>query len=192
MPNREISTSDIVLDALRQDKKVFIPYIYSSKDNPKTKIMDMLRLRDEEDLRSLGPDAWGIPSLSANDVELRENAMGGFGLSDHLSQPKSSGSPGLDLIFMPGMAFDKLNHRLGHGKGFYDRYISRLHQKDSAESSSRTNPALGKLLVRTCGRVIRLKNFIVGLALREQLLPEGENVPVDDWDRQIDQLIISD
>ncbi|WP_423362904.1 peptidoglycan editing factor PgeF [Mycoplasma sp. P36-A1] len=29
----------------------------------------------------------------------------------------------LDLILVPAAAFDKKNERLGHGKGFYDRYI---------------------------------------------------------------------
>ncbi len=29
------------------------------------------------------------------------------------------------LILMPGVAFDKRNHRIGFGKGFYDRYLQR-------------------------------------------------------------------
>lgn len=35
----------------------------------------------------------------------------------------SSNSPGLDLILVPAVAFDASFNRLGHGKGFYDRYI---------------------------------------------------------------------
>lgn len=102
----------------------------------------MLRLKDESDLRGLKPDSWGIPSLSAEDVELRENALGGSGISR--SSSTSSAHPGLDLIFMPGMAFDKLNHRLGHGKGFYDKYISRLQQGGTDGSPTQSRPALGK------------------------------------------------
>lgn len=142
MPNREVSTTEIVLDALRKDKKVFIPYIYSSKEDPKSKVMDMLRLKDEADLQGLKPDAWGIPSLSPEGVEHRENALGGLGLSS--SVLTSSDRPEIDLIFMPGMAFDNLNHRLGHGKGFYDKYISRLQQRGPVDTQTKSPPTLSE------------------------------------------------
>lgn len=142
MPGREVSTNGIVIDALRKGKKVFIPYIHSCEGDPKSKIMDMLRLKDESDLQGLKPDSWGIPSLSADDIDLRENAIGGNGIS---SLPATSlVRSDLDLIFMPGMAFDKLNHRLGHGKGFYDKYISRLRQSGTDGTCTRSRPTLGK------------------------------------------------
>lgn len=33
----------------------------------------------------------------------------------------------IDLVIIPGRAFDKNGHRLGRGKGFYDRYLSNYY-----------------------------------------------------------------
>lgn len=33
----------------------------------------------------------------------------------------------LDLIFVPALAVDTNNYRLGYGKGFYDRFLLNLH-----------------------------------------------------------------
>lgn len=167
MPGGEISTSNIVRDALDQGKKVFIPYTYNpttSKENQPKSIMDMVELRSMADFESLQPDKWGIPTPNKDSISSRANCFGSVGITNGVSENISDG---LDLIVMPGMAFDVNYGRLGHGKGFYDYFLTRCHQ---------------------ASRMPRQ----VGLSLTEQLLPSNESVPMDSSDYRLDALVTGD
>ncbi|OAP57257.1 5-formyltetrahydrofolate cyclo-ligase [Fonsecaea erecta] len=172
MPGREVSTRDIVLHALDSGKSVFIPYLYAG-ETPKSKVMDMLQLQDKDDFHSLIPDGWGIPSLSKDSVGRRRNALGGIGILNDSVEGQQD-PPSLDLIFMPAVAFDHSHRRLGHGKGFYDRYLSKYKDTLSGSQSGRPMPLL------------------VGIALREQVLPPGETIPADEHDWTVDQIVVAD
>lgn len=128
MPEGEISTAAIVRDALKGGKQVFVPYTY--KTSPKGEgqpisIMDMVELRSIDDYESLKADNWGIPTPDGDTIEGRRNSFGGRGLSHHSTISSPGQESGLDLIVMPGMAFDSDLGRLGHGKGFYDYFLAR-------------------------------------------------------------------
>ncbi|XP_030174415.1 5-formyltetrahydrofolate cyclo-ligase, partial [Lynx canadensis] len=76
-----------------------------------------------------------------------------------------SSTGGLDLIFVPGLGFDKHGNRLGRGKGYYDSYLTRcLQQRDS-------------------------KPYTVALAFREQMCLW---VPVDEHDVRVDEVLYED
>lgn len=47
---------------------------------------------------------------------------GAFGVAEPLTEEKISVAE-LDLIIVPGIAFDLRGHRLGYGRGFYDRQL---------------------------------------------------------------------
>ena len=36
----------------------------------------------------------------------------------------------IDVVFVPLLAFDKLGHRVGYGKGFYDKFLNDDCRKD--------------------------------------------------------------
>ncbi|CEH13686.1 5-formyltetrahydrofolate cyclo-ligase [Ceraceosorus bombacis] len=123
--------------------------------------MRMLLLRDVQEYASLKPNAYGIRELGVEMARVREDALA------------SSTAP--DLILVPGVAFDVHANRLGHGKGYYDRYLAQLHKAARAR------------------RVAAEKEPIsVALSLSPQLLAEPQTVPTDENDRPLDAIVAPD
>ncbi|MCJ1283190.1 hypothetical protein MMC26_002517 [Xylographa opegraphella] len=175
MPSGEVSTRYIVENALRNGKQVFVPYLYNETfDDGKTfsAVMDMVSISSEADYNALPRDSWGIPTPDPASISTRVRSLSG---NSH-----SASSESLDMIVIPGVAFDQDRRRLGHGKGFYDFFLHRYHE------SLRFN-TFGQ------GNIENLKTpFLVGLALIEQLLPDGQTVPTTSTDWELDALIVGD
>ncbi|EEH41788.1 5-formyltetrahydrofolate cyclo-ligase [Paracoccidioides lutzii Pb01] len=188
MPSGEISTTAIVRDAFSRGKQVYVPYLYQSDPNTaatrdRASVMEMLALRSLEDYESLQPDKWGIPSLDASTIANRKNCLGGYGIPTTTTSQSSSTSTdaeaegtGLDLIVMPGIAFDEQLRRLGHGKGYYDHFINRLMKKGEVNVNE--------------GKTSTRRPYLVALALGEQLLPPDEKIPVAEHDCPVDALVV--
>lgn len=139
---KEIQTGSIIEDALAQQKRVFVPYVHSAQkpEGSETSVMEMLALKSTGDLHSFESDKWGIPSIPNDTAEQRDNCFGGLGLDG--GNTIGAATPGLDLIVVPGMAFDRLRGRLGHGRGYYDRFLGRC--KDMVDQGRlKTMPLLG-------------------------------------------------
>ncbi|KAF9439199.1 hypothetical protein BGZ76_009372 [Entomortierella beljakovae] len=99
----EICTGNIIRELLDQNKSCYIPRCRGD-------IMDMVKVESWEDFISLPKNNWNIPEPRD---EIRENVL--------------ETAHGLDLIVMPGLAFDTVGTRLGHGKGYYDKYILKVN-----------------------------------------------------------------
>jgi 5-formyltetrahydrofolate cyclo-ligase len=192
MPASEAQTDLLVKDALSSGKKVFVPFLYSPSQNPsdrgkKRKVMDMLRLNSLQEYDNLARDAWGIPSLSAESVNDKENAMGGTGLT--LVGDGTTGSEddlgGLDLVVVPAVAFDAQMNRLGHGAGFYDAFLARL-----CDQGKRPKPYLGKSILFMRSTYSTADAVQVGLCLAEQLLDQQHKIPTSDWDWKVDAVAV--
>ena len=203
MPSGEVSTLDIVRDALGKGKQVFVPYIYkleATPSAPRSSLMDMLALQSMEEFEALKPDNWGIPSLDESSIARRKNCLGGHGLSINQDSAVEAEGNGLDMVVMPGMAFDEGLRRLGHGKGYYDNFLQRLWSKEQ-ENTSRAprKPYLGKNkqsldmpVIYTLCPLLKNITLAVALALEEQLLPLTETVPVGDHDWPVDAVVVGD
>ncbi|KAF2774391.1 5-formyltetrahydrofolate cyclo-ligase [Teratosphaeria nubilosa] len=172
MPVGEAQTRSILRDALETGKKVYVPYIYKpeSEGSPsKRKVMDMLQLSSLSEYENLERDSWGIPTLPEEGIQERCNAMGGRGLTQGLDLGgRAEEYGGLDLIVVPGVAFDADGNRMGHGAGFYDSYLTRL-----------------------CGGWRRKRPFLVGLCLAEQVLERGR-ILMQEWDWRVDVVAVGD
>lgn len=94
----EINTKIIINKALNDGKKIYIP-----RSDYKTKLMEAVQIKS---LNELIEDSYGIlsPNLENEPIDPNE----------------------LDLIIIPGVAFDKNGGRIGYGAGFYDRYLKRI------------------------------------------------------------------
>ena len=96
----EVQTWRMIEQMLVRGKRVVVPVA-----QPRTK---RLRLSEVRDLaKDLAPGAFGVwePVRSAmRPVPVRA----------------------LDLVLVPGLAFDRQGHRLGHGHGYFDRFLARL------------------------------------------------------------------
>ena len=65
-----------------------------------------------------------IPTLISSMEDVHKGA---YGINEPFLDPdKSVLLKDLEVAVVPGLAFDKNNHRLGRGAGYYDRFLSTL------------------------------------------------------------------
>ncbi|KAH8113748.1 5-formyltetrahydrofolate cyclo-ligase [Phellopilus nigrolimitatus] len=151
----EVDTSEIAREILRKGKSLYVPKIASRKDRR----MDLLRVYDFGDLDSLPSGTWGIKEPDPEYDGRRRSSI-----FDDDAEP-------LDLILVPGVAFDTSLSRLGHGKGYYDFFINTYSKKKAQENSP-------------CPQLL-------ALSLRQQMLPLGQ-IPMAEHDRPMDAIVTSD
>lgn len=74
---------------------------------------------------------WVYPAVRGPDIEFRivrnhagDLEPGSFGILEPRPHLPAVEVADIDVFFCPGLAFDRRNHRLGRGKGFYDRMLA--------------------------------------------------------------------
>ena len=130
----EIDTINIINKALSDGKEIFVPRTIFD-----TKAMDAVKINSLENMKK---DKYGIPEPQGDIPCVDPNE--------------------LDLIVVPGVAFDNNGGRMGYGAGYYDRYFKKISNVK--------------------------KNTIKKLALAYEF-QIIDNVPMDKQDVKIDYII---
>ncbi|KAA1066860.1 5,10-methenyltetrahydrofolate synthetase [Puccinia graminis f. sp. tritici] len=123
MSSAELPTDSIIKNLLENSQKrnCFLPYIHypSEPADPKktgAHRMEMLELKSWADFQTgLVPVSFSSSSSSPQVFQFDPAKIAG--LENALPE-------GLDLILLPGLAFDRFGNRLGRGKGYYDEYLN--------------------------------------------------------------------
>lgn len=96
----EVQTWRLIEGMLAKGKRVVVPVAH-----PSTRRLQCCEIGDPN--TELAPGAYGVwEPLRALRRPVRADAI--------------------DLALVPGVAFDRLGRRLGHGLGYFDRWLSRL------------------------------------------------------------------
>jgi 5-formyltetrahydrofolate cyclo-ligase len=152
MPSGEIDTRGLVESIFRQNKRCFVPKVIDKKQ----RLMGMYEVKTLDDIHKLPSGVWGIPEPSDDTLSARTEARD---------------CAELDMIIMPGLAFDDSNLRMGHGGGFYDRYLQSMRKARATRDQSMPH--------------------LLGIALQPQRCEAGV-IPIDDTDHPVDRVVFPD
>ena len=138
----EVNTHQLIDDLVAEGKTVLLPKVLDTTT---------MELRLYTGPHDLAPGPFGILEPSGSQYSPSSFLL-----------PPSSKTSSIDVALIPGVAFDALGHRLGRGRGYYDRFLS------------------------TMGTVPSVRPRLLGLCFDFQKVP---SVPVDPTDIPVNQVI---
>lgn len=129
---------------MTEGKRVFVPKVHGRR-------MSMLEIYSVSEIENFPRTKWGIPEPPAADRPTLEDSV----LRDD------------NLIIVPALGFDSSGRRLGHGGGYYDRYLNTINLQRATA---------GKTNISTMGIALECQGFC-------------DDIPTEDHDVCIDEVI---
>lgn len=149
----EVDTLPILRHAFENDKQCFIPYVRRSSktggdllsqgDEYETRMI-MVELKSLQEYDSLTYNHYGIKEPTRRFVDTHKVAYPSMGYL-------------LDLAIVPGVAFARDGRRLGHGKAYYDEFLTNWSERSEQ------------------------RLYTIGLAFDEQLVADPLSVAGEDY-----------
>ncbi len=125
----EVQTWQMIEEMIAQGKRVVVPVM-----QPRTKRLTLSEVWDPARELAHGPFGVWEPRPSARrPVPIRD----------------------VDLLLVPGIAFDRRGHRLGHGHGYFDRFLARVPQTTPTVGLAFRFQLLDRLPVTSHDRAVR-------------------------------------
>lgn len=100
--DEEVNTRPLIVQALLDSKRVLLPRVDLARKE--------MEAREIRSIYELEDGAFGIlePPSTANRVDFWD----------------------IDLVFVPGLAFDVYGNRIGYGKGYYDKALPKMEKAE--------------------------------------------------------------
>jgi 5-formyltetrahydrofolate cyclo-ligase len=141
--SKELQLDRLFEAAFADGKRVLVPRVTGRGSGD----MVMLEAASLQDISAFPRNKWGIPEPPAT-----------YLAGPRIGSPRLSWDDGeigaVEVVVVPGVAFDARCNRLGHGRGYYDCWIAKAKAR-SEERGAKDKPLL------------------VGVCLDEQLLPSA-------------------
>lgn len=185
---QEFQTIYLIEQLFKRNIRVFVPRLIRNQSTDqstpvKKSDMVMIEAYSIADIRSFPVDSWGIPEPSINQsngqprATLPASPLLDTETKQSINQPSAFSNQSPLLVIVPGVAFTQQGHRLGHGKGYYDRFIAKIKQQSVATAHQSNESTMNQSVVTAA------------LALKEQIV---DFVPTSNHDELIDCVVTED
>lgn len=113
-------------EEIKTASQQIVEQIQKLKEYKKAKVVALYQpIKNEVNLLSLKGKSFAFPKVFGEDIKFfndKEFKQGAFNVMEPIGENFVDKND-IDIIFVPLVAIDKANNRIGYGKGYYDRYL---------------------------------------------------------------------